>query len=89
LFVLFTAGHSSLGITLMIAEMRVCHNKVGYGMDLVSAFGDRCSITLTLLLTIVATELPDHIKEVEQVAYLKGWSFNFVVAIILKDIGEL
>jgi hypothetical protein len=25
---------------------------VGYGMELVSAFGDRCSITLTLLLTV-------------------------------------
>eukprot|EP00615_Pteridomonas_danica_P011835 CAMPEP_0114354972 /NCGR_PEP_ID=MMETSP0101-20121206/19864_1 /TAXON_ID=38822 ORGANISM="Pteridomonas danica, Strain PT" /NCGR_SAMPLE_ID=MMETSP0101 /ASSEMBLY_ACC=CAM_ASM_000211 /LENGTH=1110 /DNA_ID=CAMNT_0001496675 /DNA_START=73 /DNA_END=3402 /DNA_ORIENTATION=- len=59
---------------------------VGYGMDLVSAFGDRCSITLTLLLTVVATELPEHLKEVAQVKDLKGWAFQFIVLIICKDI---
>jgi hypothetical protein len=59
---------------------------VGYGMDLVSAFGDRCSITLTLLLTVVATELPEHLKEVAQVKDLKGWAFRFIVFIIFKDI---
>jgi hypothetical protein len=59
---------------------------VGYGMELVSAFGDRCSITLTLLLTIVAMELPDTLKEVNQVKEVKKWAFEFIVCVILKDI---
>jgi len=59
----------------------------GFGMDLQSSFGDRASITLTLLLTIVATELPEHLKEVPQVNWLKGWAFNFVCCVILKDVA--
>ena len=58
----------------------------GFGMDLQSSFGDRASITLTLLLTVVATELPEHLKEVPQVKWIKKWAFNFIVCVILKDV---
>jgi hypothetical protein len=57
----------------------------GFGDGLVSALPDRCSITLVLLLTIVATELPEHVKEVPQMNEVKQWAFNFCFGVVLKD----
>lgn len=59
---------------------------VGYGSGGQSSYNNRCGITLTLLLTIMVTSVPDEIREVEQIKRLKGWSVNYVVLVIVKDI---
>ena len=59
---------------------------VGYGDGLVSAFGDRASIAVTLMLTVVAWETPENLRTIKRVQNLKTWTFFLVTIVIIKDV---
>lgn len=59
---------------------------VGYGDGLVSAFGDRASIAVTLMLTVVAWETPASLRTIKRVQNLKTWTFFLVTIVIIKDV---
>ena len=57
---------------------------VGFGEAL--QFADRCSITLTLWLTLTAYEAPESVKELSFIKNLYIQSVTFVFFVIVKDI---
>jgi hypothetical protein len=64
--------------------LSLCTPLVGYEDSL--SFGDRMSITLTLLLTITAAQAPDSVKDIGFIEHLYSRATLFVTACILKDI---
>jgi hypothetical protein len=59
---------------------------VGYGDGLVSGFGDRASIAVTLMLTVVAWETPEQLRSIRRVQNVKTATFFLITLVIIKDV---